>query len=138
MPDLFSILCTTCKTKLRVRDAAVIGQILACPKCSSMVLVEAPAGWAPPAPGDSTIAKSPAGAAESNGNGAAHGESTILKKPPAATPPMAPAAKVTATATAGPAIKTAAADPSLKETMSDSHWRSGGIVWRRCSEAVSC
>jgi len=58
MSDLFAIHCTTCKTRLRVRDASVIGHILACPKCSSMVLVEAPAGWAPPIAGASTPAPS--------------------------------------------------------------------------------
>lgn len=38
----FSILCTTCQARLRVRDRSAIGQILACPKCGSMVLVEQP------------------------------------------------------------------------------------------------
>jgi DNA-directed RNA polymerase subunit RPC12/RpoP len=36
----FSIACTTCQARLRVRDESVIGQILTCPKCGSMVLVE--------------------------------------------------------------------------------------------------
>ncbi|MFW6169948.1 MAG: hypothetical protein ACODAD_05615 [Planctomycetota bacterium] len=36
----FSITCTTCQARLRVRDESAIGQILACPKCGSMVLVE--------------------------------------------------------------------------------------------------
>lgn len=39
----FSISCTTCQAKLRVRNASVIGQIQTCPKCGSMVLIEAPA-----------------------------------------------------------------------------------------------
>lgn len=47
MPDLFAIVCTTCKSRLRVRDANILGQILACPKCQSMVLVEPPPGWEP-------------------------------------------------------------------------------------------
>lgn len=38
----FSIQCTTCQARLRVRDESAIGQILSCPKCGSMVLVEAP------------------------------------------------------------------------------------------------
>lgn len=46
---LFSIQCATCQAKLNVRDPALIGQILACPKCSSMVLVEAPEGFELPA-----------------------------------------------------------------------------------------
>ena len=50
---LFTITCTTCKAKLKVRDAAAIGHILGCPKCGSMVQVAAPEGWKPPesAPG---------------------------------------------------------------------------------------
>jgi hypothetical protein len=41
----FSIQCTTCRRSLRVTNPEAIGQILSCPKCGSMVLVEAPAGW---------------------------------------------------------------------------------------------
>ena len=48
--ELFAICCTTCNARLKVRDAAAIGKILACPKCGSMVQVAAPAGWVPPAP----------------------------------------------------------------------------------------
>ncbi len=44
--EQFSISCTTCRARLQVRDESVIGQILACPKCSSMVKVEAPNGYA--------------------------------------------------------------------------------------------
>ena len=40
--ELFSIVCTTCQAKLRVRDQSAIGKILACPKCGSMVMVDAP------------------------------------------------------------------------------------------------
>jgi hypothetical protein len=48
--DLFSITCTTCKSRLRVRDEGAIGQILACPKCHGMVMVKAPEGWEPGKP----------------------------------------------------------------------------------------
>ena len=40
--DLFAITCTTCKSRLKVRDPAAIGQILACPKCGGMVMVKPP------------------------------------------------------------------------------------------------
>lgn len=40
--SLFSITCTTCKSRLKVRDQTAIGQILACPKCGGMVMVKAP------------------------------------------------------------------------------------------------
>ena len=36
----FFVLCTTCKSRLRVRSAKVIGQIHSCPKCGSMVLIQ--------------------------------------------------------------------------------------------------
>ncbi|NLF69033.1 MAG: hypothetical protein GX575_08250 [Candidatus Anammoximicrobium sp.] len=43
--ELFTITCTTCQQRLKVRDAATIGEIQICPKCGSMVLVEPPEGW---------------------------------------------------------------------------------------------
>lgn len=46
----FAIACTTCQTTLRVRDRSAIGQILTCPKCGSMVLVEPPASESNAAP----------------------------------------------------------------------------------------
>ncbi|HUY33465.1 MAG TPA: hypothetical protein VMV69_12010 [Pirellulales bacterium] len=52
--ELFTITCTTCKAKLKVRDGAAIGQILGCPKCGSMVHVAAPDGWQPPEPAGDT------------------------------------------------------------------------------------
>lgn len=45
---LFKISCVTCTARLSVRNEAVIGQILACPKCGSMVQVT------PPAPSEAT------------------------------------------------------------------------------------
>lgn len=42
----FSVQCETCGAKLKVRDEAAIGQIHACPRCESMVLVAAPASLA--------------------------------------------------------------------------------------------
>jgi DNA-directed RNA polymerase subunit RPC12/RpoP len=58
--ELFSISCTTCQAKLKVREQSAIGQILACPKCGSMVLVEAPPGW--------LLATSSVADAKGNGN----------------------------------------------------------------------
>src|SRR5688572_7594097 len=46
--ELFSITCTTCHSRLKVRERAILGQIVACPKCHAMVLVEPPAGWVDP------------------------------------------------------------------------------------------
>lgn len=38
----FTIVCTTCQSRIKVRNASLIGQIVPCPKCASMVLVENP------------------------------------------------------------------------------------------------
>ncbi len=60
--SLFSVRCTTCTARLRVRNAAVVGQIVECPRCGSMVLVEPPPGWkAPPAdaPSDAQVSSGP-------------------------------------------------------------------------------
>ena len=43
--DLFTIICTTCKSRLKVRDPAAVGQILACPKCGGMVMVKPPPAY---------------------------------------------------------------------------------------------
>lgn len=48
MSALFSIVCTTCRARLKVRQTSAIGQILACPKCGSMVQVVPPDDWQPP------------------------------------------------------------------------------------------
>ena len=43
MPKIpFTIRCTTCEAKLLVRNTALVGHVLACPKCGSMVHIEAP------------------------------------------------------------------------------------------------
>jgi DNA-directed RNA polymerase subunit RPC12/RpoP len=47
--DPFSITCTTCKSRLKVRDESAIGQILACPKCGGLVMVKRPAEGEAPA-----------------------------------------------------------------------------------------
>jgi DNA-directed RNA polymerase subunit RPC12/RpoP len=43
--ELFTLTCTTCKSRLKVRDQAAIGQILACPKCGGMVMIKPPPAW---------------------------------------------------------------------------------------------
>ncbi|MBQ9873037.1 MAG: hypothetical protein IJM30_01100 [Thermoguttaceae bacterium] len=44
---LFHVSCSTCETVFEVADPSLIGQIVACPKCGGMMLVEAPES-APP------------------------------------------------------------------------------------------
>lgn len=41
---MFSITCTTCHARLKVRDESTIGEILPCPKCGSFVEVVRPQG----------------------------------------------------------------------------------------------
>ncbi len=41
----FRITCTTCGARLKVTDRSAIGQILACPKCQSMVQAVPPPDW---------------------------------------------------------------------------------------------
>jgi hypothetical protein len=41
--ELFKITCVTCRARLSVRDAALIGQIIGCPRCGMMVQVTPPA-----------------------------------------------------------------------------------------------
>jgi len=60
---LFSIGCETCGASLAVHNAEAIGNILACPKCEGMVMIQAPADWsAVPEKIDSTSAESGASA----------------------------------------------------------------------------
>ncbi len=48
--ELFKVTCVTCQASLSVRNAALIGQIVGCPKCNSMVHIELPAASASAAP----------------------------------------------------------------------------------------
>lgn len=45
--ELFKVTCVTCQAKLSVRNAALIGEIVACPRCESMVLVAEPPPLSP-------------------------------------------------------------------------------------------
>jgi hypothetical protein len=74
--DPFKIICVTCQARLAVRSASLIGQILACPKCGSMVQVAAPTAGG--AAQDST-------AAAANGLAIA---SVAMRTPAAAAHPM--------------------------------------------------
>ena len=44
----FSILCQSCAARLKVTKATAVGQVLACPKCGTMISVTPPDGWVPP------------------------------------------------------------------------------------------
>jgi hypothetical protein len=53
--SLFSLTCESCASRLRVGKMSAIGQILACPKCGTMLEIKPPEGWQPPA--DSKLRK---------------------------------------------------------------------------------
>ncbi len=40
--ESFTIQCTSCESRIRVRNPNMIGQIANCPKCGSMILISAP------------------------------------------------------------------------------------------------
>ena len=42
---MFVIQCTTCRTRLKVHDPRLVGDIVECPKCGSFVELTPPAGW---------------------------------------------------------------------------------------------
>ncbi len=52
----FKITCVTCRARLSVRDAALIGKIIGCPKCGMMVQVTAPSGDSPQAAASTVVA----------------------------------------------------------------------------------
>lgn len=40
--ETFTVVCTTCQSRIRIRNAALIGQLANCPKCRSIVLIQPP------------------------------------------------------------------------------------------------
>lgn len=42
---LFGITCTTCRARLAVRSENIVGTIVECPRCQSMVYVDPPPEW---------------------------------------------------------------------------------------------
>ena len=60
----FSITCTTCQTRLSVRDPEAEGRILPCPKCGSMVLVSRDPLASRPAPEPESGADEPSDQAD--------------------------------------------------------------------------
>jgi len=58
---LFSITCTTCQARLGVRDSSLIGAILECPKCGSMVQIAPPPEWKVPDKPSQEQSQPPAG-----------------------------------------------------------------------------
>jgi hypothetical protein len=119
----FRITCTTCRARLKIVDPAAVGQILACPKCNSMVQAVPPDDWTPEGPDtrDSVVlgssvtirALDPSGGAKNlPSTAAAAGPAGRGAPPPlpspvprvktaATSPPQAPTVEVTASPPAG-------------------------------------
>lgn len=81
--ELFSVQCTTCRARLKVHDESLIGQIIACLKCGSMVQIAAPQDYL-----------SAAGAKVAAGRSGVRSATAAVIAPPAkkehATPPLPP------------------------------------------------
>ncbi len=89
--ELFTIQCTTCRARLKVNDESAIGEILACPKCRSMVQVVPPVGWqgatgAAAGPRELVLDEP----AVKTGSSISPAASSAAIKPSAATPPALP------------------------------------------------
>jgi hypothetical protein len=65
--SLFSIVCESCASRLRVAKASAIGQILACPKCGTMIEIKPPADWEPPTQSSEKLAVPPPGPTSKSG-----------------------------------------------------------------------
>jgi len=86
--DAFKITCVTCTARLSVRDEKLIGQILACPKCGSMVQVTPPVREPSPVAKAAVVAAPVAPAAPSVATSAVFDEPVDVGAPQAA--PAAP------------------------------------------------
>ncbi len=87
----FPVICETCRARLRVRDPGIIGEIHACPKCGSMVLITPPADWSAgeaeaPAPPTEATQPSPE-ATETVSNPAAEPVAEPVSTPTPSVPP---------------------------------------------------
>lgn len=119
--ELFAVICTTCKSKLKVRDASAIGQILACPKCQAMVLIQPPPGWsegatAAPAPQtpSASAPQHPAPApsfADALDSKTFDDAAALLEQPASSAPAPVPAAEPPVAVPLAPAAATVAAAP---------------------------
>ena len=127
----FSITCTTCQKRLRVRNAAAIGQILICPHCSSMVLVQPDDSAGEPPPAAESAASPPPVAPEEPPPA-----SPPIASPPPASPPIAePGSSPPKSPQYSPRSEDPeTADPDLPETeplLPDQSWVSPAVQQRQ-------
>jgi DNA-directed RNA polymerase subunit RPC12/RpoP len=121
--SLFSITCTTCKSRLAVRDSGAIGQILACPKCGGMVMVKPPAGWQGEPEGGSPATAVPAGIVAPQAAAQSASAHVPSPAPPAAARPAGQHRPPTADQTATDILPSGRrAGRDTEATLSDSHF----------------
>ena len=119
---LFSVSCTTCLRKISVRKKEAIGQILECPKCSSMVMISPPEGWVdgeaasaasttPPLPAQKSIAAPPSDKGVKAANRTPPPVTAPAQKRAVPAPPVQTAATIVAGAAAAEAVRSNADDP---------------------------
>ncbi len=149
--ELFTIHCTTCRARLKVKDESAVGSILNCPRCGSMVQVIPPVDWKPS--GAATSGAATSGAAAIGGLSVAdsapeipvsaaarpapaaevatkktppdlpqRSDATAAAEPPAATP-TEPVLPVAAAADP-PAANTEPVEPTAPETANAQSWSS--------------
>ena len=85
----FRITCITCQSKLVVRDPALVGSIMSCPKCSSMVQVVLPASSNEVSSAEASLANSET-PSETGSKGVAAAAGALVALPeviPEVTPP---------------------------------------------------
>jgi hypothetical protein len=126
----FTIQCTTCKARLIVKDESAIGDILACPKCHSMVQVVPPVGWKRPG-GDSSPDQAAAAEADQPLPTAAPAKRLAPQKAAAVIPPALPPRNSTENV-ASDSVRTPTAGEfeAATRSMAASNWRlsGGGLV----------
>lgn len=97
--ELFAIHCTTCRARLKVNEESAIGQILACPKCGSMVQVVPPVDWQRASAAAAVVAPvvKPAAPASVQAVWSAENSRTALPEQTVKAPAASPAEATTAT-----------------------------------------
>ncbi|MCP4095424.1 MAG: hypothetical protein GY748_04180 [Planctomycetaceae bacterium] len=90
----FSLICKSCAARLKVTKASAVGQLLACPKCGTMLHVTPPEGWSPPpSQSDSQISAENLDASAVAGKGNFEDIEDLLDDAlPGSNPPHTPAA----------------------------------------------
>ncbi|MDC0284451.1 hypothetical protein OAK85_03765, partial [Mariniblastus sp.] len=113
----FSLICKSCAARLKVTKASAVGQLLACPKCGTMLHVTPPEGWSPPpSQSDSQISAENLDEAAVAGKGDFEDiEDLLTDALPGSNPPHTPAASHQQ-----PAAKSAAPSAARKSTPAES------------------